>query len=142
MKEDFLYLLVSNILNKNQHKTKSTYRIKLSKRTLTKKNTTLLKKKSKTNKKDKITKIFNKNKFYKSIEKKNFFKDNLELDYSTKKLTKERQKELTKIINKKGDDFILRKLSREKGFTKSDNLKKKIADDINWIKLKLLSKMK
>ena len=139
MKEDFLYLLVSNLLNNNQVKTKSIYKIKLSKRTLTKKKTNLLKKKSKTNKKIKKTKIFNKNKFYKSIEKKKIFKDSLE-NYSTKKLTKERQKELTKIINKKGDDFILRKLSREKGFTKSDNLKKKIADDINWIKLKLLNK--
>lgn len=139
MKEDLLYSFVSNLLNSNSKKTNSIYKLKLSKRTLTKKNITLLKKKSRTNKKDKRTGIFNKTKFYKSIEKKKIFKDNFEFDkYSTKKITKERQRQLTKIINKNGTDFILRKLSREKGFTKSDNLKKKIADDINWIKLKLL----
>ena len=140
MKKDILFLLVSNILNNNKNdKIESNYKLKF-KRTISIKSKIKSTKNSKKISK-KADKIFNKSKFYKSIEKKNYknkaFSNN---NYFTKKLTKDRQKELTKIIKKDGLNNILRKLSSKKGLTKSNILKKKISQDINWIKLKLLKK--
>ena len=138
MKKDILFQIVCNILNTNKNaKIVSNYKIKLSKRTLSNKSKNKLTK----NKYKKVDKIFNKSKFYKSVEKKNYKNDPFSYNnYSTKELTKDRQKELTKIIKKDGLNNILRKLSSKKGLTKSNLLKNKLSQDINWLKLKLLKK--